>query len=119
MPICQSGLVRNALLLRKSGPFLQVKLPSIDKDALFREIRTAFTPDVAKAVVDDCYLGHIDFNDLNNLLDEFSSGRSESGNEETTTAAFRALLAECFACRRADIVDLAVEYLEVAVSPWR
>ena len=92
---------------------MQVKLPAIEKDALFRELRTTFSPDIAKAVVDDCYLGYIDFNDLTDLLDEFSSGRSENGDDETVTAAFRALLAECFACRRADIGDLAVEYLEV------
>lgn len=93
---------------------MQIKLPSLDKDVLFRELRAGYAPEVAKAIIDDCYLGYIDFEELSELLDEFSAGRNEAGDKESVTANFRALLAECLACRRAEIVNQAVDYLEAS-----
>lgn len=87
-------------------------LPSTDKDTLFRELRESYLPETAKAVVDDCYLGHISFPDLQQLLEELSAGRSENGREKHITAAFTAILAECFACRDVALINLATEYLK-------
>ena len=95
---------------------LQLTLPSTDKDALFRELREACLPETAKAIVDDCYLGYIGFSDLQQLLEEFSAGRTVEGKEGKVTAAFTALLAECFACRDVAMVNLAIEYLKVTNS---
>ena len=92
---------------------MQLTLPSTDKDTLFRELRETCLPDTAKAIVDDCYLGHIRFSDLQKLLEELSSGRTVDGKESRLTTAFTAILAECFACRDVAMINLATEYLKV------
>ena len=91
-------------------------MPSTDKDTLFRELREGFSPETAKAIVDDCYLGYIRFSELQQLLEEFSSGRTAGGRESHIAAAFTAILAECFACRDVDMINLATEYLKVRAS---
>ena len=90
----------------------QLMLPSTDKDTLFRELRETGLPETAKAIVDDCYLGHIRFSDLQKLLEELSSGRTVEGKEGRLTTAFNAILAECFACRDVAMINLATEYLK-------
>ena len=90
----------------------QLKVPSTDKDTLFRELREAHLPETAKAIVDDCYLGYIRFSELQQLLEEFSSGRTADRREGHITASFTAILAECFACRDVDMINLATEYLK-------
>ena len=97
---------------------VQVVLPPIDKEVLLRELRTHHQVETAKAVVDDCYLGYIKFEELREVLEEFSAGRTEAGKEDRVTAAFRGLLAECLACRNAELAALAVEYIEVYDAAW-
>lgn len=93
---------------------MQLTLPSTDKDTLFRELRESCLPETAKAIVDDCYLGYIRFADLQQLLEELSSGRTADGRAGRTTTAFTTILAECFACRNVDMIDLAAEYLKAS-----
>jgi len=93
-------------------------LPSTDKDTRFRELRESFMPGTAKAIVDDCYLGYIPFEDLQGLLEELSAGRTEEGQSDRVKAAFACLLAECFACRSLAMVRLAVEFLNGYESAW-
>ena len=100
----------------KRVPHVQLTLPSTDKDTLFRELRETCLPETAKAIVDDCYLGHIRFSDLQKLLEELSSGRTVEGKEGRLTTAFTAILAECFACRDVAMIDLATEYLKASPS---
>lgn len=124
LKVSKSGKVNfiNDVNLRKliitQAAQAKMVLPSTDKATLFRELRERFLPETAKAIVDDCYLGHIPFEELQGLLEELSSGRTEEGQSERVRATFGCLLAECFACRNLLMVRLAIEFLNAYESAW-
>lgn len=60
--------------------------------------------------MDDTFLGHISFKELQSVLAEFSAA-SEASPVSAAAATFAALVAECLACREAEIVALGVQHL--------
>lgn len=72
-----------------------------------------------QAVVDDAYLGYISVPELLGLLSEALAASATSGGAAAAAlAAYRALVAECLACRAPAIVDVGLAQLALADEAW-
>ena len=76
-------------------------------------------PGAAQAVVDDSYLGYISVPELLGLLSEaLAASASSGGAAAAALAVYRALVAECLACRAPAIVDVGLAQLALADEAW-
>ena len=73
----------------------------------------------SQAVVDDAYLGYIGVPELLALLGESLAAASAlDGGATAPLGVYRALVAECLACRAPGIVDVGLAQLALAPEAW-
>jgi hypothetical protein len=70
-------------------------------------------------VVDDAYLGYVSVAELLALLGEaLAAASAPGGGAAAPLAVYRALVAECLACRAPGIVDVGLAQLALAPEAW-
>jgi hypothetical protein len=72
-----------------------------------------------QAVVDDAYLGYVGVPELLALLGEsLAAASAPNGAATAPLGVYRALVAECLACRAPGIVDVGLAQLALAPEAW-
>ncbi|CAL5221592.1 g3811 [Coccomyxa viridis] len=108
-------------VIRHQAQQAKVYIAPVDKEDLLKQIQALLTeplgedfamvaPALAKAAVDDTFLGYVRLSELQSVMDQFAEVTLNAPDSKAARV-FPMLVAECLACREPGLINTGIDFL--------